>query len=91
MMSLTPRQRQCLAFLEKRIRATGQGPSHREICAKLNLKSPASAWRLLNGLERRGAIARLDRTPRAIAILRDAPERCPHCGKPVRAGEQQPS
>lgn len=67
---LTPRQRECWAFLHAYSRQHGCAPTFEEIAAELNVASKSSVHRLLKGLEERGFIRRLRHRRRAIELIR---------------------
>ena len=75
---MTPRQLECLDFIERYMAARRHAPSYREICAGLNVRSTSHAHRLVHGLIDRGKITWAHkRRGRAIEVARKA---CPHCG-----------
>jgi repressor LexA len=69
MMSLTPRQRELLVYIQTREVC----PSFREMQAALGLNSKSSIHALLTGLEQRGHIRRLHGRCRAIEVLVPVP------------------
>lgn len=78
MISLTRRQRVCLAEIAKHEKRTGVMPNLEELRIALRLSSRSSVSRLLFRLEQRGAIKRMSGCARAMAIEHVW---CPHCGK----------
>jgi len=82
MIGLTRRQRACFDAVLAHHKATGDMPSMEELRVALGLGSKSGVWRLLKGLEKRGAIKRISRAARAITIRR---LNCPHCGKELRS------
>ena len=57
---LTKKQNQLLNYLIKSIESDGITPSYDELCEKLSLKSKSGIHRIVNGLEERGYIKRLE-------------------------------
>jgi repressor LexA len=66
--SLTERQRQILAFLERRQQETGVAPSSYEIQRHFHFASQTAAMNHLRALERKGAISRLAGKARGIVL-----------------------
>ncbi len=66
---LTPRQKQVLELIQRRVAEQGYPPSVREIGESLGLRSPASVHRHLKGLERGGFIKRDSTKPRTVVVL----------------------
>jgi repressor LexA len=58
-MSITPRQKQILDFIERCLRQKGFPPSLRDMCDALGLASPGSLHRHLQILESEGLLTRL--------------------------------
>ena len=67
---MTPRQLECLRFIDARIRETGVCPSYEEMQAAIGLKSKSGIHRLVAALEERGYIRRLSARARAIEVIR---------------------
>lgn len=65
---LTKREVEMLAFLRKYIGAHVYGPSYAEMCDALGYKSKAGPARILEQLEERALIERLEHRHRAITI-----------------------
>ena len=65
---LTPRQQEVLDFLKQELRTKGIMPSTRDIQAHFGFASQTAAMSHLRALERKGAIVRMERRARAIAI-----------------------
>ena len=63
---LTKKQNQLLNYLIESIESTGISPSYQEICLKLSLKSKSGIHRIVNGLEERGYIKRLENKARSL-------------------------
>ena len=57
---LTKKQNQLLKYLIKTIESCGISPSYQEICINLSLKSKSGIHRIVNGLEERGYVKRLE-------------------------------
>ena len=82
---LTKKQNQLLNYLIKSIESDGITPSYDELCEKLSLKSKSGIHRIVNGLEERGYIKRLENKARSLF-----PEKYPNGQKWVdheRTGE----
>jgi repressor LexA len=62
-------QRQCLAMISDRLRASGVPPSMQEITDGLGLYSKSRAHQLVSALEQAGRIRRLPNRARAIEIV----------------------
>lgn len=68
---LTPLQRKALVFIEAELARTGGiAPTVRELADHLQYRSPTVARRLLEGLEERGCIRRLEGKYRAIEVVK---------------------
>lgn len=65
---LTQKQRDLLAFIHDRLRATDVPPSFDEMKVALGLKSKSGIHRLINGLVERGYLDRLPNRARALHI-----------------------
>ncbi len=63
---LTKKQNQLLNYLIKSIESDGITPSYDELCKKLSLKSKSGIHRIVNGLEERGYIKRLENKARSL-------------------------
>ena len=63
---LTKKQNQLLNYLIKSIETDGITPSYDELCKKLSLKSKSGIHRIVNGLEERGYIKRLENKARSL-------------------------
>jgi repressor LexA len=74
MIELTPRQRQVLDLIRRRIRDGGAPPTRAEIARELGFRSANAAEDHLRALERRGAIEILRGTSRGIRLLEPAEE-----------------
>lgn len=71
---LTAKQAELLAFIDRRIRASGGiAPSFEEMKQAVGVNSKSDIRRRLIGLEERGFIRRLPARARAIEILRPPP------------------
>lgn len=68
MIGLTAKQSECLAFLKFYIGEHGVAPSLREIADVMHVQSISGVSRMLDCLEERGRIRRLEK-PRGIEIL----------------------
>lgn len=66
---LTPRQKEALDFIKSFSERRGFSPSVREVQLALGLSSTSGVIRILDGLQQRGAIRRLPRCVRSIAII----------------------
>jgi repressor LexA len=71
--SLTPRQREILALIERSVREQGAPPTRAEIAATFGFKSPNAAEEHLRALARKGVIELVGGTSRGIRLRR--PER----------------
>lgn len=67
---LTQRQHQLLQFIQRYVDERGVPPSFEEMRDALRLKSKSGIHRLINGLEERGYIRRLQYRARALEVLR---------------------
>ncbi len=63
---LTKKQNQLLKYLIKTIESCGISPSYQEICINLSLKSKSGIHRIVNGLEERGYVKRLENKARSL-------------------------
>jgi DNA-binding MarR family transcriptional regulator len=86
MMGLTEKQRACLDAITTYYAAKRIMPSVSELCVAL-ARPRGTVFRLLAGLEKRGAITRIRYRPRAISLV---VETCPHCGKNLQAPRRDP-
>lgn len=66
---LTPRQRDCMLFIQGAYEHTGVGPSYDEIAMGLGLKSKNGINRLVVSLEQRGYVSRVPGSSRSIVPL----------------------
>lgn len=85
---MTPRQAETLKFLEDEAAAGRPTPSFSEIANHLGLRSKSGVVRLLDALEKRGRVTRLDRTARSVRLVRPWVQ-CPHCKRSFQAKEIQ--
>jgi len=69
--NLSPRQKDILEFINKKIKESGYPPSVREIAKAVNLSSSATVHSHLKKLEEKGYLKRNQSKPRAISILTD--------------------
>ena len=67
---LTPKQKELLLFIHRRLQEGGVSPSFEEMKDALGLKSKSGIHRLISGLEERGFIQRLPHRARALEVLR---------------------
>ena len=65
---LTPKQRDMLKLIHKRVQTDGVVPSYEEMREELNLASKSGVYRLVKALEERGFIKHLANKARAIEI-----------------------
>lgn len=70
MISLTARQQDALRFIIGYEEANGVPPLLKEIAAGLSCRSLNAAFQLVDGLEKRDAVARCNAQWRAINVLR---------------------
>ena len=70
MFGLTKQQRIALNFITRYIKRNGYSPSYSEIGEELELSGRASIMRLVNCLEERGAIRKLEGRHRSIEIVK---------------------
>lgn len=73
MMSLTPRQQDVLRFIVGYGEANGVPPVMNEIAAAISCRSVNSVFQLLDGLEKRGAVARGEGYWRGVTLLETLP------------------
>ena len=66
---LTQRQKEALEFIAGHIQRTGTGPSQQEIADALDLKTKASANRLVKDLDEKGFLRRMKGRARAIEVI----------------------
>ena len=59
-------------FIRRRLKNGYEAPTIAEICGQLHLKSPASAWDILNELERERLITRIPHISRGIVLVENA-------------------
>ena len=101
MKKITAKQAETLTFVKKYIASHGFPPSVREICAGMNLSSPATAQTHLTQLEKKGIIRKESNKFRTIELLvenefiekNDDIVKVPllgkvSCGNPIEAIEQ---
>ena len=69
MEKLTSKQNNVLDYLKQFLAKKGYPPTVREICAALNLSSPATVHAHLNTLEEKGYISKGNSKNRAIELL----------------------
>jgi SOS-response transcriptional repressor LexA len=90
MISLTTRQQDALRFIAGYKEAYGVPPVMNEIAEGISCRSVNAAFQLVDGLERRGAISRVNGQWRGIDVLHPLPiPRAPD-GEPlhfIRIGE----
>ncbi len=67
---LTDKQREILAFIERKVAERNIPPAVREICQEVGLKSTSTVHGHLERLEKKGYIKRDKTKPRSIEILR---------------------
>ncbi|MDE2789004.1 MAG: transcriptional repressor LexA [Paracoccaceae bacterium] len=67
---LTPKQRDLLEMIHRRIQTDGVTPSYDEMRTELRLKSKSGIHRLISALEERGYIRRIAHKARALEIIR---------------------
>lgn len=72
---LTSRQGEVYEFIREKILTRGYGPSIREICDHLGIKSPNGVICHLKALEKKGAITRQPYQSRAIELTQEGPTR----------------
>lgn len=66
---MTPKQRQCLDFIESYISANRCSPSYQDIIDHLGLKTRSSAHRLVGALVDRGLITTIPGHARSIRVV----------------------
>lgn len=66
---LTKKQRAALEFIRIKIQQTGYPPTVRELCESLGVSSPATAFKYLKILEKKGYIEREKEKTRAIRLI----------------------
>jgi repressor LexA len=69
MDGLTNRQTDVLRFIRSYIRREGFGPSVRDICVAIGIKSPNAALRHMRAIERAGYIRRSSGIARGIILV----------------------
>jgi len=67
---LTPKQKELLLFINRRLKEAGVPPSYDEMKEALDLRSKSGIHRLITALEERGFIKRLPHRARALEILK---------------------
>jgi len=67
---LTPKQKNLLLFINKKIRSSGVSPSYEEMKNSLKLKSKSGIHRLISALEERGFLKRLAHKARALEVIK---------------------
>lgn len=67
---LTQKQHDLLAFIHKRIEASGVSPSFDEMKEALDLRSKSGIHRLIKALEERGFIRRIAHRARALEVIK---------------------
>ncbi len=67
---LTPKQKNLLLFINKKIRSSGISPSYEEMKNSLKLKSKSGIHRLISALEERGFLKRLAHKARALEVIK---------------------
>lgn len=72
--ALSPRQRQVLAFISERIKASGFPPTLREIAKEIGVQSTNGVSDHLISLERKGYLRRESTLARGIAIVDPDPQ-----------------
>ena len=81
---MTPRQRQCLDFIETYWSEYGYAPSHDEILDGINAGSKSVIARLIRGLQTQGRVTFVPYKARSVRpIDRPAKLKCPRCGWPT--------
>ena len=68
---LTRKQKEVLRFIVECIDERGSPPTVREICDRFGLRSPASAQRYIQALERKGYLHRRPGSARAVELVWD--------------------
>ena len=81
---LSSRDREVLAFIAGRVRATGVSPSYQEMAHALAITSKASISRVMRRLEESGRIRRLHNRARAIEVIPEKPTSRPQVVPLVR-------
>ena len=72
MRTITQRQKEILAFIEKTIRLRALAPTIREICDHFGFASPRAAQKHLRALVRKGLLTKEPGKARALRVLRPA-------------------
>lgn len=87
---LTDRQNEIYAFIVKRIRRFGYGPTIREIGSEFGIRSPNGTVSTLDALERKGVITRERKVSRGIRLVGGVggDDRCPVCGGAMKGGKK---
>ncbi|MEM8799546.1 MAG: transcriptional repressor LexA [Pseudomonadota bacterium] len=67
---LTPKQRDLLLLIDRRLRQDGVSPSFEEMKEALGLKSKSGIHRLISALEERGFLRRLPHRARALEVIK---------------------
>jgi SOS-response transcriptional repressor LexA len=67
--SLTPRQREALAFIAAHLRRHGEAPSYRQIAVGLGVVGTSTIARLVEGLIERGALRKCGRSQRSLTLV----------------------
>lgn len=86
---LTPRQAECLTFIEANLMLRNVPPSIEETRQYLGAKSKASVHALIDRLVARGYLKRgRSKTARTISLVAER-VRCPNCGHSLALGVHQ--
>jgi len=73
-MGLTPRQHECLLFINEFSQKHGFSPSFDEIREALGLASKSGVHRLVHGLKQRGFIGMFNGQSRSVVIRAEPPQ-----------------
>lgn len=68
MMGMTEVQAGCFKYVRDRIAADGVAPSYREIANHLGLRSLGRVSKIIDELEKRGAVRRIEGKARALEV-----------------------
>lgn len=81
------KQHQLLVYIDGFIRMNGYGPSYREVMRALNYKSVSTVATHIDGLIRKGLLAKRDHSARSLTVVGSVGATA--TDKPVQASEQK--
>lgn len=88
MYGLTQRELECLNLIKFVIESSGGvGPSYEELRRGLESSSKSDIYRLVQSLEQKGWIRRMNYKARSITVVQpisEPPPMCSHCGHEIK-------